>query len=358
MPEMNVCESCGVPLFVSSQHEWRNNGVILASRETRHRLAFFECGNLDPLFRGIEEILGIPIQHIILDTARRSTRSYMERVVADDLIDLIRSGGIDLKLVIDSTFLIWRAMGYGKLSLVNVRYEHDSGDFITVLAERPYSVPLSVGNFAGAIEALVGYEPGIDYEETRPGVFKITIVEAENPAELKERLRWKDYDREYKEGDNEFERCPGCGAPAALGECTWDQANGSIRSTVTGRRMVMAGPSMIDPIFDELEAELGDTIPRVVVEAQKRFIRSGFFAVAEVESEENMRMQLAMRGMGNLKELSMGREGVRARIENPALSLLVVGLTQGLYERAFDTDSEVEWELLDQGDLEVEVFPR
>ena len=44
----------------------------------------------------------------------------------------------------------------------------------------------------------------------------------------------------------------------------------------------------------------------MVVEAQKRFIRSGFFAVEDVISEENMRSQVALRGLGNLQELKMG----------------------------------------------------
>ncbi len=357
MPDMNVCPQCGIPLYITSQHEWMGNGVIQASRETRHRLVFFECGNLDPLFDGIAELIESPIERLIIDASRRSTRSYMDRVISDDVKAMIRAGDIDLNLVFDSTFLIWRAMGYGKLSLEEVRYEGGKDDFITVLAERPYSVPLSVGNFAGSIEALVGREPGFEYEETTPGVYRITIFESENPPDLKQRLRWKGYDREYKKGDIVFERCAGCGAPAALREFHWDQANGSIRSTVTGRRMVLTGPSMIEPIFDELGSELGEAVPRVVVEAQKRFIKAGFFAVGEVSSEENMRMQLALRGLGNLRELKMARKGVRLRMENVALPLLGVGLTQGLFEKAFNLDSEVEWELTADGDLGVEVIP-
>jgi hypothetical protein len=355
MPDIDVCRLCGVPLYITNQHEWMDNGVIQARFEARNRLVFFESGNLDPLFDGIAEIVGMPIEHLVIDASRRSTRSYMDHVVPDDVKAMIQSGEIDLRLVFDSTFLIWRAMGYGRLTLDEVRYERDRDDFITVLAERPYSVPLSVGNFAGSIEALVGREPGIEYEEKTPGVYRVTIYEAENPEDLKGRLRWRAYDREYKEGNIEFERCNACGAPAALSEFNWDQANGSIRSTASGRRMVMTGPSMIDPIFDDLEAELGEDIPRVVVEAQKRFIRSGFFAVEEVGSEENIRMQMALRGLGNIRELKMSRGGVRLSMENVALPLLGVGLTQGLFEKAFDVESEVEWELSDDGDLTVEV---
>lgn len=358
MANVNVCPHCGVPLYISSQHVWLNNGVIQPARESTQRLVFFECGNLDPLFEGIRELIGVPVERMVIDASRRSTKKYMEKVVPDDVKEMIRSGDMDLNLVFDSTFIIWRAMGYGKLTLEDVLYRREKDDFISVLAERPYSVPLAVGNFAGSIEAIIGREPGIEYEETTPGVYRIKIFEAENPPELKQRLRWKDHEKPMKPGDISFDRCPGCGVPSALSAYKWDQANGSIRSSITGRRMVMTGPSMIDPIFDELEGELGESVPRVVVEAQKRFIKSGFFAVEEVASEENMRVQLALRGLGNLRELKMGRRGVSLRLENGTLHLLGVGLAQGLYEKAFGVESEVDWELHDDGDLEVSVTPK
>lgn len=358
MPEIETCPQCGLPLYISSQHVWLPNGVIQAQRESSQRLVLIECGNFDPLFHGIAELIGLPIERLAIDASRRSTRDYMRYVVPDDVKEMIRNREVDLKLVFDSTFLIWRAMGYGRLSLEAVRFEGKKDDFITVLAERPYSVPLAVGNFAGSLEAILDRAPGVDYEETRPGVFRITVYEAENPAELKTRLRWKGYGMGYKEGELEFERCSSCEAPLALQEFRWDLEHGSIRSTMTGRRMVMTGPSMIDPIFDELEEELGEAIPRVVVEAQKRFVKSGFFAVDEVVSEESVREKLAVRGLGYLRYLRMGRKGVQVRVENVALPLLGVGLAQGLFERAFQVESEVEWELTGDGDLVIEVMPR
>ncbi len=355
---MDTCAGCGTPLYISGQHLWLENGIIRPRGDERQRLVFFECGNLDPLFQGIEDIIGMPVEHLVIDASRRYSREYMRSVVPADLREMIRNREVDLALVFDSTFLIWKAMGYGRLSLEEVRYEGRKDDFITVLAERPYSVPLAVGNFAGAIEAIVGREPGVRYEETTPGVYRITVYEAENPPELRNRLRWKALERECKPGDCSLEQCPDCGGPLALREFKWDVANGSIRSTVTGRRMVMTGPALIDPIFDELEEELGETIPQVVVEAQRRFVKSGFFAVEEVVSEENMREKLAVRGLGYLRYLRMGRRGVELKMENVALPLLGVGLAQGLFEKAFGVESEVQWELRDDGDLFIEVAPK
>jgi hypothetical protein len=358
VPDINVCPLCDIPLYITSQHVWLDSGVIQSKRETNQRLVFIECGNLDPLFEGISDLIESPVEYMVIDASRRSTRTYMDRIVPDDVKNMIQTGEIDLNLVFDSTFLIWRAMGYGRLSLEDVRFDQDPEDFISVLAERPYSVPLSVGNFAGSIEALVKREPGVEYEEVSPGVYRITIFEKENPPELKDRVRWRGYEMEYKSGDIQFERCPSCGAPAALHDFNWDQANGSIRNMVTGRRMVVAGPSMIEPIFDDLEAELGDTVPRVVVEAQKRFIKSGFFAIEEIVSGENLRNQLAFRGLGNLTEIKMSGKGVRIKVENSTLHLLIIGLAQGLYEKAYGTESDVDWELSDDGDLQIEIKPR
>ena len=140
MADINICPQCGIPLYISSQHEWMDNGVIQASRETRHRLVLFESGNLDPLFAGIADLIGTPIQRLVIDASRRSTRSYMDRIVADDLKDMIRSGDMDLKLVFDSTFLIWRSMGYGKLSLEDVRH---SGSLVNARYDGLRSVPVA-----------------------------------------------------------------------------------------------------------------------------------------------------------------------------------------------------------------------
>jgi hypothetical protein len=116
-------------------------------------------------------------------------------------------------------------------------------------------------------------------------------------------------------------------------------------------------PSVLDPIFEELEQELGEAIPEVVIEAQKVFTKTGFYSPEEIRNEEDFRTQLALRGMGNLRDLKMNAEGLRMRLENVCMHLMVIGLVQGLFELAFDTRSGVEWELSEQGDLEVEITP-
>ena len=120
----------------------------------------------------------------------------------------------------------------------------------------------------------------------------------------------------------------------------------------------MTGPSMIDPILDELEEELGAAFPEVVIEAEKQFVKAGFVSLGEYAGEGYIRESLALRGLGNLSEITVEEKNVRLRLENAALHLMGVGITQGFYELAFGVDSTVDWELSEDGVLEVEVRPR
>jgi hypothetical protein len=122
--------------------------------------------------------------------------------------------------------------------------------------------------------------------------------------------------------------------------------------------MAILGDAELDPVFQELEAELGDTIPRVVVESQRRFTKSGHFTSEDLMDEQGFRTLLALRGLGNLKELEMKRKGMRLRLENAALPLIVIGQAQGFFEMGFDTESTADWQLSDDRILELEVKPR
>jgi hypothetical protein len=118
------------------------------------------------------------------------------------------------------------------------------------------------------------------------------------------------------------------------------------------------GNALLDPVFSELEKQLGDDIPRAVVEAQRRFTKSGFYTVNDITKEADFRTQLALRGIGNLEELSMRRQGMHMRVANVAVPLILIGIFQGFFEMSFDLDaSDVEWQISEEWDLEMEATP-
>jgi hypothetical protein len=357
MPQIQRCPECKVPRHISDEHDWLDNGVIVSKRDRKSRMAFIESENLDPVYKGIGQLIGMPIERIVIDVSRRRTREYIDQLIPDEILDLFRSHQIELQPLIDILLDTAVVMGYGKYTVTGLSYEDDESDYVTIRIEEPYSSPLACGSFAGSVEALVNREPGISYMEVSPGVFEATIIPSKNPPELKTRLGWKGFYQEYKEGDIELEKCRTCGAPMALSGFRWHFDRGAIKSSWTHRRMALLGPAMLDPVFDELEEELGEAIPRVVVEAQRHFVKTGFYSIEEIGDEGNIRNQFALRGLGNLREIKMGEQGVLLRMENAAMHLLVVGLVQGLFEMAFGIESNVDWELSGEGDLEVEVIP-
>ncbi len=356
MTESEFCPQCNTPFHITREHRWLSSGVIVQASDSRNRLAFIESENFDPLYRGIGELIGMPIEHIVIEASRRATRGYMGRMVPEETKRMVQERAIDPKILIDASFRLARLMGYGDASLVEYRMERDPDDFMIIRVANPYSALLWYGNFAGTFEAIAGRDVGVEYKEISPGLFEATISPNEHPAELLERLTMHPF--KHTDGDFELERCGTCGGPIALLTYDWNLERGTIHSSSTGRRMALLGPHMVDPTFQELERELGEDIAQVVIEAQRRFTKTGFYRVAEIVSEEAVRVELAVRGMGNLRELKMGKEGVTLRVDNIALHLMVIGLAQGLFEHAFRLESEASWTLSEEGTLELTLSPK
>ncbi|GAG10846.1 unnamed protein product, partial [marine sediment metagenome] len=206
MLEVDRCPECKVPEPFSQGQTWLNNGDIVQPVNHEIRMSFIECENLDPLFKNIGDIIGMPVERFVINIAARSTKRYMSSVI---------------------------------------------------------------------------------------------------PEEVKEKLQTIPH--RHRDGDLELERCPTYGVPAALSGFRWYLDRGLIVNKHTRRRMAMLGPELLDGLFRALEAELGEAIPNAVVEAQRRFTKTGFYSIEEVSDEGDFRTQLALRGMGNLKDIQIGR---------------------------------------------------
>lgn len=354
--DVSICPECRVPEPFSQGQVWLNNGDIVQRINSEARVGFIECENLDPLFANIGDIIGTSIESMIVNITTRGVERYMGKLVPAEVKEMVQAKQMYPGVFTDPVMTYCHIVGYGKYEFVRSRYERDEEDFSVFRILEPFSVPEAAGSLAGAISAVVGGEHAVSYEETSPGLYEFTTSWTEYPEVLVERLQPTPY--RHQDGDIELKRCATCGAPAALAGFRWYLDRGLIVNKHTGRRMAILGPELMDAVFMALEAELGETIPNVVVEAQRRFVKTGFYSIDEVSDEGDFRTQLALRGMGNLQEISMDSRGMHLRVDSAAVHLLTVGMVQGLFEMAFDMPSDVEWELSDGGDLEVEVRPR
>ncbi|MDD3717376.1 MAG: hypothetical protein PHP28_01780 [Actinomycetota bacterium] len=354
--EVDFCPECGIPEPFSQGQTWLNNGDVVQGVNPEARLGFVECEILDPLFANIGEIIGVSIEGMVVNITSRGTEKYMSNLIPASIKDMVQAKQMDPRIFLDNIMTYCHVIGFGRYEFVGTRYERDEDDYSITRVEAPFSVPEAAGGIAGVASALVGGEHAVSYREVSPGLFEYTTRWTEYPEVLVEKLQTLPY--RHREGDMEMERCATCGLPKALRDYDWHLDRGLIVNGRTGRRMAVLGPELLDTLFEALEAELDETIPKAVVEAQRRLARAGFFSVDEVKEEEYFRGQLALRGMGNLREMDMSPRGMHLRIDNSAGSLLTVGKVQGLFEATCGVDSSVDWELSGEGNLEVEVKPR
>jgi hypothetical protein len=356
MLDVARCPECKVPELFAQGQEWLNNGDIVQRLNPQARVGFFECENLDPLFRNMGEIIGVSIEPMIVNITARHTEVYMRPLIPEEARDMIAAKQLDPGTFVDYIFTLCHVYGFGKYERTGYRYERDADDYALYQITEPFSLPVAAGAMAGTSSALVGGQHEITHRELSPGLYEFKTTWTEYPEWLMERFETAPYN--HRDGDVELERCSTCGLPRAFTNYRWELEEGLIVNEHTGRRMVILSPGIQDVLFDELERELGDTIPQVVVEAQRRFTKTGFYSIEQVSDEGDFRTQLALRGLGNLQEIKMGAAGVFMRIDNAAGYLMTVGMVQGLFEMAFDVESNVEWALSDEGNLEVEINPK
>ncbi len=347
---------CGDPSKFLSNHLWLAGGVIVQASDREHRMVLIESDNLDPLFKGVEEIIGMPLERIIIETKRRASREYISRIIPPQVKEAVQKKEMSLDPLIEALNVINYVMGYGRSSLVGYRLEGDDDDYVTERIEHPYSIPLWCGDFTGSTEAVTDRDNDVSYKMVEGNAIEVTCRPAEHPPQFQGRLDIRK--PRFVEGGVELERCGTCGGPALLSTLSWDIERGVITSRVTGRRMAMLGSAYLEVIFDELERELGGDIPRAVVEAQRRFAIGGFYSSKEVEDHAGFREQLALRGLGDLEEMGMEGSALRIRLRNAALHLMLVGLMQGYFDAVSGRESEASWELGEDGTLDLEVKAR
>lgn len=114
----------------------------------------------------------------------------------------------------------------------------------------------------------------------------------------------------------------------------------------------------METIFHELEMEFGENVPRTIVEAQRRFTRKGIYTVREMGEGDSFRKFLALRGLGDMEEIKLRRNGLEMRLRNPALSLILAGILQGYYEDVTGQESDIEWWFDEDGAFEMKVTAR
>jgi hypothetical protein len=373
MSELEVCKKCEVPLMISNVLDWRDNGVIGISHSPKARMVFYESGNIDNIFRGVEELIGVPIEHIVMERKRRDTRKFMEMVFSEEIsrsMSFLGGEQMDKVSAVESARLeemlrsgedlnkqataIGTVYGYGDIRFSGLWEFWDAFPWRTQIIRNPYSVIFFSADMLATIEALEQRDMQVRYERIWDELYLMSVRPGEHPIELAERLKRKAY--ETKPGDISCERCPECNVHLGVARCRWNLEEGTIIDPDTGRRMVFFDPAAIDTVIEDLEDELGESIPEAVIEAQRRYGKLSMSADHWRRSGYDFKAWASLRGLGNITAFKADEKRLTLTIENPSMHLPVVGMAIALYELAWGADSSThEWHRSDDGDLLIKI---
>lgn len=373
MESIEICSACGVPRAIGRDLAWQDNGIISIALSPGERMVFYEAETIDKLFSGIENLIGLPIEHIVIESRRRAVRSLMEKafwgkIAESKKLDEEAAATRDeaerkvkrrstMKLRIGLNLKandMGRIYGYGSVQLAPPRGPGDEFPWRSQVVSNPYSLVFYAGDHLGTVEAFEQADMRITYEEVDENLFRFTAFPGDHPIGLAERLIKQVH--VPKPGDIVFPRCVECDVPSDVGGHFWNTDEGTVTDVFSGTRMAFFDPSTLDAVIDDLVSELGEPILDLVVEAQRRYMKSIITPDYLRKEEDFFRNWAALRGLGNITSFKASDNGASLTIENACLPLSLVGTAQAFFETALDIErSKCRWENRKDGDLFIEV---
>jgi len=348
---MRTCRKCGVPLVAGKAHEWRANGVIVQRRNPDNRMIFMETENMEDLFNGIEEIISVPIGHLIVESIRREARRYLESELKLPSSKLGRR--VAMNMIIKKSKDITMGLGIGHIETSGKRLHFDDDDYYQEIIRFPRSITMRAGELLAAFEAIMGEDGTVEYEKEDDNAFRVTVRAGEHPVELQGYFVKESHPE--KKGDIDWRRCSRCGTPLDIGSCHWDSKTGSIFWSDSGNRVSIYSPTPIEAVFKDLEAELGVEIPEAIIEAQRRYTSRSMLWEKE-KGIDFYRHMFAIRGLGYVSDLEIDDGLVMMNIQNPCLYPLLVGMVKGMFGHLMSGEEPThQWSVDRDGDLNIRI---
>ena len=90
MSRIRTCSVCGVPSVYSRGHVWNDNGTIVQRRNANNRLCLYEAEGLRKLIANIEELVGMPVDRIIVEGKRKASLQYLRDAFPDFKLKMAR----------------------------------------------------------------------------------------------------------------------------------------------------------------------------------------------------------------------------------------------------------------------------
>lgn len=355
--EIKRCKKCDTPLAFGRYIVWTGGGTILAERAPNLRLFFIEVDELLNLLAYLSELLGVPIDNILIESERPIGRELVESSFPAYVARFTRSipdifhRMFFAKAAFRQVAGYARAMGYGSATMIE--YEGKKRSMLRV--RNPHCLPLIIGDCTGAFQVMLGVNTTATWKKENG----TTLIEFRKTDE-------KPYNvpinrSGFIPGEVDFERCQGCGVPLPVSDnFEWDMLNGIITNRRTAYREAFLSVEGINAIFSEMEKELGDEVPLMMAQRQAELMRDRM-SKRNLEEEGGiwgLFEELKLRGMGNPVEVEEAGKQLKVKVENPFNDALVAGRIAGYYEAVEKVKSRMTWVSSEEGYLVIGIEPK
>jgi hypothetical protein len=323
-------------------HRWRDDG-ILESRLGGARGILVEREAFAGSLQKIEEALGFPIDHIIIDAKRRDAKLYVDDVVSGvpGVIARLRPfRRLGYVIMIRQAAMI----GLAKAELLSYK----PGVKFVGRVYPVYHPILFVGDVCGAFESLEKKRARPIYGKIGEAWYSELYVDDSLPREDRLELE-KTPETTARAG---FERCEACGVPRGIGNFRWITSQAKIIDTTTGEWIIYINVAGLNTILRELEQELGEDIPRMV----SRFVFDVYRGLVREHPASYLEdlSFMKLRGFGIPDADAPSREELAQGlvVRNPFNAPMVAGIVAAI--RGGDS-AEFTWETPEPGVLLVRV---
>ncbi|NPV58687.1 MAG: hypothetical protein HPY75_03360 [Actinobacteria bacterium] len=330
------CSACGVPNRIAFMHRWREDGV-LESRMGRARGIFIERDAFAGVLERMEEALGIPIDHILIDAKRRDAKLYV-----DDVLSGLAGRIVRLRPFRRLGYIVMvrqaATIGLAKAQLLSYR----AGKKFIGRASPVYHPVLFVGDVCGAFESLEGKRAKPVYGSIGEAWYSELYPDENVPHEERLELE-KTPEVPARAG---YERCAKCGVPLGIGNYRWDLGQGKIFDQATGEWLIYINVEGVNTVLRELEREIGEEIPRMVYE-----FTVDFYSRLAREYPGSFLSDLAfmkLRGFGVPERDDPGEEelGKGNLVRNAFNAPMVAGMVAAVYR---GQGGRFDWEVPERG---------
>ncbi len=320
------------------------------------RITFLERGEMEGLFDDLSMMLGISIEHILIEAEKNIGKAFY----ASTPLRLLKYAPHNprwrpewvAKTAIKAVRGDVAGLGGGLISAVS----YDGRGSMVLRISNPVFISRTIGNAVGIYESIERVH-GATYDYFMEDGDLVLMMRHPavglEPEPLSETRLLLD---EIVPGNGpvNYERCARCGTPHdASRALEWNLAEGTITNRLTGKREVVGAVQSVNAMMRELVAELGEEILKPLYECQKEITRQQLERDTTESGKgfwDRFLLACAVKGLGYPLSIDVGDDTVSVEIANAYEQTLYAARIAAAFEHESERMSSIDWDMR-RGDM-------